>query len=52
MQALGSCLVSDRPDGLIPTVVVDEDLVSLGLCYSKVESLEEALKRKVGVYWR
>lgn len=51
-QALGAALVSDRPDGLIPTVVVDEDMVSLGLCYSKRESLDEAVKRKVGVYWR
>lgn len=51
-QALGAALVSDRPDGLIPTVVVDEDMVSLGLCYSKRESLNEAVNRKVGVYWR
>ena len=43
--------MSDRPDGLIPTVVVDEDMVSLGLCYSKRESLAEAIKRRVGVYW-
>lgn len=50
-QAFGAVLVSDRPDGLIPTVVVDEDLISLGLCYSNLESLAEALKRCVGVYW-
>ena len=50
-SALGAVLVSDRPDGLIPTVVVDEDLVSLGLCYSNHESLAEAFKRCVGVYW-
>ena len=49
--ALGAVLVSDRPDGLIPTVVVDEDLVSLGLCYSNLESLSEAFKRCCGVYW-
>jgi len=49
--ALGAVLVSDRPDGLIPTVVVDEDLISLGLCYSNHESLTEAFKRCVGVYW-
>jgi phosphoribosyl-ATP pyrophosphohydrolase/phosphoribosyl-AMP cyclohydrolase/histidinol dehydrogenase len=51
-QALAAALVSDRPDGLVPTVVVDEDMVSLGLCYSNKESLEEAIKRRIGVYWR
>eukprot|EP00960_Hanusia_phi_P041104 754827-Hanusia_phi.AAC.11 len=66
-QALKAVLVSDRPDGLIPTVVkvvggrkvgsdddqvVDEDMVTLGLCYSNLESLAEAFKRSVGVYWR
>jgi phosphoribosyl-AMP cyclohydrolase len=51
-QALAAALVSDRPDGLVPTVVVDEDMVSLGLCYSSKESLEEAIKRRLGVYWR
>ena len=50
-SALGAVLVSDRPDGLIPTVVVDEDLISLGLCYSNRESLSEAFKRCVGAYW-
>jgi len=49
--ALGAVLVSDRADGLIPTVVVDEDLISLGLCYSNDQSVLEALKRCVGVYW-
>ncbi len=52
LQALAAALVSDRPDGLVPTVVVDEDMVSLGLCYSNKESLEEAIKRRLGVYWR
>ncbi|EKX46547.1 hypothetical protein GUITHDRAFT_107751 [Guillardia theta CCMP2712] len=51
-EALKAVLVSDRPDGLIPTVVVDEDMVTLGLCYSNLESLAEAFKRSVGVYWR
>jgi len=50
-EALKAVLVSDRPDGLIPTVVVDEDMVTLGLCYSNLESLAEAFKRSVGVYW-
>mmetsp|Transcript_26203 Transcript_26203/g.64700 ORF Transcript_26203/g.64700 Transcript_26203/m.64700 type:complete len:296 (-) Transcript_26203:53-940(-) len=50
-KAIGAALVSDRPDGLIPTVVVDEDMVSLGLCYSNLQSVEEAVKRQCGVYW-
>jgi len=50
-DAWSAVLVSDRPDSLIPTVVVDEDLISLGLCYSNHESLREAVKRCVGAYW-
>lgn len=41
---------SDRQDGLVPTVVVDEQKVSLGLCYSSQQSVAEALKTMSGVY--
>ena len=36
-------LVSDRPDGLWPTVVCDEHGVALGLAYSNAESLRAAV---------
>lgn len=42
---------SDRPDGLWPTVVVDERGVALGLVYSNRESVAEAMKSHRGVYW-
>jgi phosphoribosyl-ATP pyrophosphohydrolase/phosphoribosyl-AMP cyclohydrolase/histidinol dehydrogenase len=41
---------SDRADGLIPTVVVDEHDTALGLVYSSEESVGEALKTQTGVY--
>lgn len=41
---------SDRPDGLYPTVVTDEDGVCLGLVYSNEESVETALRLQRGVY--
>lgn len=51
---LGDCVAavlrSDRPDGLFPTVVCDEQGVALGLCYSSRESLREALRSQTGVY--
>jgi len=50
-QIISSCLKSDRPDGLIPTLVTDEHNVALGLCYSSAESIQEAVKTKKGVYW-
>jgi phosphoribosyl-AMP cyclohydrolase / phosphoribosyl-ATP pyrophosphohydrolase len=49
-EALAAPLKSDRPDGLWPTVVVDERGVALGLCYSDLESLRAALERGQGVY--
>src|SRR5919106_2028313 len=49
-EALAAPLRSDRPDGLWPTVVVDERGVALGLCYSDLESLRAALERGQGVY--
>lgn len=49
-EAFAAPLVSDRPDGLWPTVVTDERGMALGLCYSDAQSLETALERGVGVY--
>lgn len=49
-DAIMAPLVSDRPDGLWPTVVVDERGVALGLVYSSAESIREAVRRGQGVY--
>ena len=43
-------LVTDRPDGLYPTVVVDERGFCLGLAYSSRESMREAVHRRMGIY--
>ena len=49
-DALVAPLTSDRPDGLWPTVVVDERGVALGLVYSDRDSLAESLRTRRGVY--
>lgn len=49
--AISAPLVSDRPDGLWPTVVCDENGVALGMAYSNAASLEAAVERRQGVYW-
>ncbi|HEY4003182.1 MAG TPA: phosphoribosyl-ATP diphosphatase [Candidatus Xenobia bacterium] len=49
-QCLAATLSSDRPDGLWPTVVVNESEVALGLCWSNAESLQAAITRQQGVY--
>jgi phosphoribosyl-AMP cyclohydrolase / phosphoribosyl-ATP pyrophosphohydrolase len=49
-DAIMAPLVTDRPDGLYPTVVVDERGVCLGLVYSSGESIREAVRRKMGIY--
>ncbi len=49
-DALAAPLVSDRADGLWPTVVVDELGIALGLAYSNAESLREAVRSRRGVY--
>jgi phosphoribosyl-ATP pyrophosphohydrolase/phosphoribosyl-AMP cyclohydrolase len=49
-EAIAAPLTSDRPDGLWPTVVCDEHGVALGLCWSNLESLLEAVERQRGVY--
>jgi phosphoribosyl-ATP pyrophosphohydrolase len=41
---------SDRPDGLLPTVVVDEQGRALGLAYSDAESVKQAVTKRRGVY--
>ena len=49
-DAIAAPLVSDRPDGLWPTVVADELGQALGLAYSSAESLREAVRTRRGVY--
>ncbi|KAK3310474.1 histidinol dehydrogenase-domain-containing protein [Chaetomium strumarium] len=49
-KILAATWKSDRPDGLVPTVVVDENDTALGLVYSSEESIGEALKTRTGVY--
>lgn len=49
-DAIGACLVSDREDGLWPTVIVDEAQVALGLAYSDRASLRKAIDDRRGVY--
>lgn len=50
-DAIAAPMRSDRPDGLWPTVVVDEHGRALGLVYSNAESVREAVKTRRGVYW-
>ncbi|KAF9434950.1 trifunctional histidinol dehydrogenase [Entomortierella beljakovae] len=50
-EAFMAAIVSDRPDGLFPTVVVDEQGISLGLVYSSLESVVESFRTRQGVYF-
>ena len=50
-DALIACLNTDRPDGLFPTVVVDERNEALGLCYSSDSTIKRAIETRTGVYW-
>ena len=50
-EAVAAPLVTDRPDGLWATVVVDVRGLALGLCWSNAESLARALETGRGVYW-
>ncbi len=50
-EPLAGTLTSDRPDGLWPTVVVDERGVALGLAYSNAQSLRAAIAERRGIYW-
>lgn len=49
-DAIAAPLTSDRPDGLVPTIVCDEQGRALGLAYSSRESLREAVRHCAGVY--
>lgn len=49
-DAIAAPLVSERPDGLWPTVVTDERGVALGLVWSSAESVREAVRTGRGVY--
>ncbi|KAF9916269.1 trifunctional histidinol dehydrogenase [Lobosporangium transversale] len=50
-EAFMATIVSDRPDGLFPTIVVDEQGISLGLVYSSLESVVESFRIRQGVYF-
>jgi phosphoribosyl-ATP pyrophosphohydrolase len=50
-DAVWACLRTDRPDGLIPTVVADERGTALGLAYSSQDSLQDALQHGRGSYY-
>ncbi len=50
-DAIAAPLRSDRPDGLWPTVICDEQGRALGLAYSNAQSLREAVRTRRGVYW-
>jgi len=49
-DAIAAPLRSERPDGLWPTVVVDQSGTALGLTWSSAESLEQAVERQRGIY--
>jgi len=49
-EAFAASLISDREDGLWPTVVTDEHGTALGLVYSSAESLKQAIETRRGVY--
>ncbi|HLF61770.1 MAG TPA: phosphoribosyl-ATP diphosphatase [Acidimicrobiia bacterium] len=49
-DAVTAPLVSDRGDGLWPTVVVDEAGFALGLTWSSSESLRQAVEARRGIY--
>ena len=50
-DAFAAPLVSDRRDGLWPTVVVDENGQTLGLVYSSRDSLRAAVTEGRGIYY-
>ena len=49
-EAIAAPLVSERDDGLWPTIVVDELGTTLGLAWSSPESLDQAVERGRGIY--
>jgi phosphoribosyl-AMP cyclohydrolase / phosphoribosyl-ATP pyrophosphohydrolase len=50
-EAVFALARSDRSDGLIPTVIVDERGVALGLVYSNAESVGQAIEQRRGIYF-
>ena len=50
-DSLAACLRTDRSDGLWPTVVTDEEGLALGLAYSNIESLRDAIYEGRGTYY-
>lgn len=50
-EAFAAPLISDRSDGLFATIVVDEHERALGLSWSNLESLREAIDTGAGVYF-
>ncbi len=50
-DCLAAMMASDRPDGLWPTLVLDENGQALGLVYSNAESLRAAMDEQAGVYF-
>ncbi|KNC48800.1 histidinol dehydrogenase [Thecamonas trahens ATCC 50062] len=50
-DAIAAPLVSDRADGLFPTVVVDCRGQLLGQVYSSKASIRTAVDERAGVYW-
>jgi phosphoribosyl-AMP cyclohydrolase / phosphoribosyl-ATP pyrophosphohydrolase len=49
-DAICAPLTSDRPDGLWPTIVVDDAGTTLGLAYSSAESVRQAVNSGRGIY--
>ena len=49
-DAISAPLVSDRADGLVPTVVADERGTALGLAWSSRDSIAKAVELGRGVY--
>mmetsp|Transcript_8046 Transcript_8046/g.20289 ORF Transcript_8046/g.20289 Transcript_8046/m.20289 type:complete len:419 (+) Transcript_8046:387-1643(+) len=49
-EAIAAPMQPDRPDRLVPTCVVDEQGVCLGMVYSNMESIREAVACGLGVY--
>ena len=49
-EAIAAPLTSDRPDGLIPTIVCDERGTALGLVYSSKASIAAAVNERRGIY--
>jgi phosphoribosyl-ATP pyrophosphohydrolase len=49
-DAIAAPLTSDRTDGLWPTLICDPHGAALGLAFSNLESLREAVRTRRGVY--